>query len=185
MAEITEVDACLTGDGSSLKDHESDERIGQPGLVDEPWKDEDGVVCDPEHMKKWSFARKDTQRMGPITKGKMCFGAKGVKKMERIGTNALSLHLPCDSAWKIIIDGDEFRILGHLNDKVNVEPGSEYAIKNPRDETQIIDFIHYSGPFNNDKAEESSDDESFTESPTEFLPDETGEESDASETTVS
>jgi len=96
MAEITEVDACLTGDGSSLKDHESDERIGQPGLVDEPWKDEDGVVCDPEHMKKWSFARKDTQRMGPITKGKMCFGAKGVKKMERIGTNALSLHLPCD-----------------------------------------------------------------------------------------
>jgi len=142
MAEITEVDACLTGDGSSLKDHESDERIGQPGLVDEPWKDEDGVVCDPEHMKKWSFARKDTQRMGPITKGKMCFGAKGVKKMERIGTNALSLHLPCDSAWKIIIDGDEFRILGHLNDKVNVEPGSEYAIKNPRDETQIIGMAY-------------------------------------------
>jgi hypothetical protein len=38
----------------------------------------------------------------------------------------------------MIIDGNEFNILGRENDRAVVKPGSEYAIKNPTDGNQIL-----------------------------------------------
>lgn len=68
-------------------------KIAQPGLVDEDWKYEDGEVCDPERMKKKSYAMKVTARNPQILKGKMCFGPKGVKRNAGLGDNLLSLRL--------------------------------------------------------------------------------------------
>ena len=68
----------------------------QSGLVDEEWKYEDGGICDPERMKKKSYAMKVTARLPQILKGKMCFGPKGVKKNVGLGDNLLSLRLSID-----------------------------------------------------------------------------------------
>lgn len=149
-------------------------RFAQPGLVDEDWKYEDGAVCDPERIKKKSYAMKVTARLPQILKGQMCFGPKGVKRKAGLGDNLLSLRLSIGSAIKMIIDGNEFNILGRENDRAVVKPGSEYAIKNPTDGNQILDFILYSGPFEKRNPEESSDESTLAESASEFWPEETG-----------
>merc|ERR1712037_262020 len=148
-------------------------QIGKSGFVNEDWKYDDGEICDPKNMKKKSYAMKVTDRLDKKLKGKMCFGPKGVKNMAHLDDNLLSLHLPLDSGLKMIIDGNEFNVLGRKSEKAIIKPGSSYAIKNLTKENQFLDFILYPGPIMNKKADESGDEMTFTEEATEFQPGET------------